>query len=205
MISSDNKFIFVHVPKTGGNTVHSVLLPLSDDQKVLTGPHQDGTDRFEVRGSITAHKHMPLSDYAQILGGKIDGYSIITTIRHPFERMVSFYFSPHLWHQKIPFWSRSNFIQLVDKLPSTTDFLKINGIIKKPDFLLRFENLQTDLNDLIQTLSLPIAIDNFPQLNASAGTRQMRDDILEDHDLRQYVEQRHHDDLALWQASRTQN
>jgi len=51
MISRRYKFIYVHIPKTGGTTIQSVLLPFSDDEKFIV-PYQDGVDSFEVRGPL---------------------------------------------------------------------------------------------------------------------------------------------------------
>jgi hypothetical protein len=59
MISSKYRFLYVHIPKTGGNSIQHVLLPISDDQKELK-KHQDGLDRFEVIGPKTKKKHASL-------------------------------------------------------------------------------------------------------------------------------------------------
>ena len=93
MILHDLNAIFVHVPKTAGNFLtRDYLKRYSNDTLIATG-HQDGVDRFEVRGEVTTHKHMTLSEYSKSLDLR-DAY-VITSIRDPVERLVSAYFSPH--------------------------------------------------------------------------------------------------------------
>jgi len=111
MHSERHRLIYLHPPKTGGNSIQSVLLPFSDDRKVLVG-HQDGRDRFEVRGPATASKHATLADYASSLD--IAAYRVAISVRHPFDRAVSFFFSPHRWMRQTedgwslatPVWDR---------------------------------------------------------------------------------------------------
>jgi hypothetical protein len=43
MISTSHQFLFVHIPKTGGNSIQTILLPFSDDQK-NTSTKQDGVN-----------------------------------------------------------------------------------------------------------------------------------------------------------------
>jgi hypothetical protein len=80
MISSAYKFIYLHTPKTAGNSIQSLLLPLSDDAKTY---HEDTPDflrssnTFEVIGEITTHKHVGISCYAEALGSKLSDYKII--------------------------------------------------------------------------------------------------------------------------------
>ncbi len=90
--------LFIHVPKTGGNTVQQALLAAgcSSDQLIIAG-HQDGRDRFELRGPHTFSKHQALAVYAQHWPPAAH-CSLFACIRPPLQRLLSLYFSPHRWY-----------------------------------------------------------------------------------------------------------
>ncbi len=87
--------LFIHIPKTGGNTIQSAIIDagLSCDEMV-SGGFRDGVDRFEIRGSLTHGKHQPLSTYL-LIEPSLKELRIYSCVRKPFERLVSFYYSPH--------------------------------------------------------------------------------------------------------------
>ena len=95
MISTERKFIYIHVPKTGGNSIQTALQPFSDDKKVASG-HQDGIDRFDIAGPATPSKHASLASYRDLLGD-ISQYFVFHSARHPFDRAISGYFSSSNW------------------------------------------------------------------------------------------------------------
>jgi len=93
MILHDLGAIFIHVPKTAGNYLtNNYLLRYSRDYKLVRG-HQDGINRFEIRGDLTEGKHMTLRQYKDKLD--LSQYFVICSIRNPLERLISLYFSPH--------------------------------------------------------------------------------------------------------------
>lgn len=197
MISSRHRFIFLHVPKTGGNSVQSLLLPFSDDRMTATH-HQDGRHRFGIIGSVTPRKHATLQEYGDILGtSRLEDYRIAIVLRAPFERMVSLYFSPHRWQDTAPAWNRDAFMDMVSGTASTSSFLRLGNGTAMPDFPLRFDALERDIGKMILDLGLPAAPREFPQLNTSSMMWETRRDILSDPVLRREVESFFPDDVAL--------
>jgi len=122
MISSSHKFIFIHSPKTGGNSIQAALNEYSDDELVTSDDHQDGKERFSLKNEKFKGlvKHSGLQDYWDAMGADLDAYRIFTTIRNPFDRIVSFYFSPHRGNVV---WDENEFKRFVKTVPSLETFL----------------------------------------------------------------------------------
>ncbi|KPP86162.1 MAG: Sulfotransferase family [Rhodobacteraceae bacterium HLUCCO07] len=196
MISTAHRLIFLNAPKTGGNAIQTVLLPLSDDVKV-TGAAQDGVHRFGIRSALTPHKHATLADYASRLGVALGDFRVLITLRPPFERLISLYFSPHRWLGCKPTWDEADFLALMRKSPSIASFLRVDGRLRFPDATLRFETLATDFARVSARWGLPIPDPRIPVLNESADTSGLRHQILADTTLRGIVEDFAAEDMEL--------
>ncbi len=184
MISIQKKFLFIHIPKTGGNSVQNILRKYSEDKIVTVADHQDGIERFEVRNEkYNIHKHSTLNDYRKELKPYIyDQLYKFSIIRNPWERMVSFYYSPN---RKVSEWNRNDFIKLLNRAkpigeyitttpphqyPSRHFFRKLlpkknKSTLSEIDFLIRFEHLHEDFKSVCQIIDIPF--EPLPHRNKS--------------------------------------
>ena len=96
-------------------------------------------------------------------------YKIYVTIRNPFDRLVSFYFSPHRGDVR---YERDDFAQFIGNIASLEEFisLKKESLFARKKILwnvkfLRFENLNEDFFRLTSELNLKGI--NLPHRNKS--------------------------------------
>lgn len=168
MLSLAHNFLFVHIPKTAGNSIHRALLPFSEDRIVTMGAHQDGVERFEIRSpTIEMHKHLSLSEYRSRLGpSRFDPIFKFCTVRNPWDRCISFSFSPH--RGKVE-WSTDAFELFFEKtIQSTEHYLRLGRDDTDPfnnvDAVIRFEPLADDFLTICNRIG--IGEIHLPKVNA---------------------------------------
>lgn len=173
MLSVSHNFLFIHIPKTAGNSLQSILLNYSDDKKVVNDG-QDGKNRFGITSEeYRTVKHSSLQNYQNKLPQKIFNQLFkFTCIRNPWDRLISFYYSPH---RGVTEWCREDFIQFVKTTPSMLDYLEIEtGLSEKQiniDFFIRFESLENDFAEVCKILNIPFT--ELPVLNKSNRNNYM--------------------------------
>jgi hypothetical protein len=168
MISFQKRFLFVHIPKTAGNSIQSVLRDYSEDELVALRGEQDGVERFGLRNpNYKIKKHSTLADYRAALGEtKFNSLYKFTCVRNPWDRMVSYYFTPT---QKTDVWDRKKFRKIVSSALSAADYLRLDTGEEDPfgnvDCIIRFENLADDFRTVCAALNISPTI--LPQYNRS--------------------------------------
>jgi hypothetical protein len=168
MISFQKRFLFVHIPKTAGNSIQSVLRDYSEDQLVALRKEQDGVERFGLRNpKYKIKKHSTLIEYRTALGeAEFGSLYKFTCVRNPWDRMVSYYFTPT---QKAEAWDRNKFRKIISNAVSVADYLRLNQGKKDPfanvDYIMRFENLAGDFRVVCAALDISPTI--LPQYNRS--------------------------------------
>ena len=161
MISIKNKFLFIHIPKTGGNSIQTVLNRYSDDEITVNGvviknSEQTHLDRFGVKyKDFELGKHSSLKEYNEAIGNEIDGLYKFATIRNPWDRAVSFYFSPH--RGKVE-WDKQKFIQFVSsQVEPVRHYLTLetgDDFLLNVDRIIKFEDLAKHFNEVALKLNL---------------------------------------------------
>ena len=169
MISLQKSFLFVHIPKTAGNSIQTVLRDYSEDQLLALRKEQDEIKRFGLRNpKYKIKKHSTLSEYRDALGEEqFRNLYKFTCVRNPWDRMVSYYFTPTQNPEK---WSRRNFLGLISQAVSVAEYLRLDENEEDPfgnvDYLMRFENLTDDFRTVCGQLEISPAA--LPQHNRSS-------------------------------------
>ena len=96
MIVSKKKFIFIHIPKTGGNSYSHLLINNSKEKIIRLRAYNDEFNTFEIRGKYTYNKHQTLEQYRKKLRKNFKKYKIVTIVRDPLQRMLSLYYMQDL-------------------------------------------------------------------------------------------------------------
>ncbi|HKS04047.1 MAG TPA: sulfotransferase family 2 domain-containing protein, partial [Chthoniobacterales bacterium] len=168
-ISLQKCFLFVHIPKTAGNSLQSALRAYSEDELVALRKEQDGVERFGLRNpKYKIRKHSTLSEYHDALGDEqFRKLYKFTCVRNPWDRMVSYYFTPT---QNPETWNRKKFREVISKAVSVVDFLRIDNGDVDPlanvDYIMRFENLADDFRAVCNAIDVPPP--TLPQYNRSS-------------------------------------
>lgn len=173
MISRSRRFIFVHIPKTAGNSIQLAIEPYCEDTLAFNKKQQQYNDtqgsvqRFDVRmADLNLRKHATVSQLFHAWNSESLGpwhkYYKFTCVRNPWDRLVSYYFSPHSGRTT---FDKENFRVLIEKMAKKpqTDFFRIDGHVEV-NYFVRFECLNEDMKRLGKQLGLDIEL---PHVNTS--------------------------------------
>lgn len=177
MIGLKYRFLFMHLPKTAGNSIQNILRQYSEDEIFVEKAKQDGVERFGVRSQFGTKKHSRLFEYKKMLSSEIyNSLFKFTIVRNPWDRIVSRYSFKHMEKDvgnktdiqaigEAPF-DRNEFIKTILSTPTLESFLLENPPDGKMDFLddtdldyiIRFENLQKDFDVVCAKIGVPHAL-----------------------------------------------
>ena len=183
MISFQKRFLFVHIPKTAGNSIQSVLRDYSEDELVALRGEQDGVERFGLRNpNYKVKKHSTLAEYRAALGqAEFRNLYKFTCVRNPWDRMVSYYFTPT---QKSEVWDRKKFRKIISSALSVADYLRLDKREEDPfgnvDYIMRFENLADDFRALCASLDIsPTILPKYNRSNREHYSKYYDDELRE--------------------------
>ena len=150
MVNHNHKFVFIHVPKTGGTSIeHRIDIDIhnSDNKFILNGWDENlgkWLHHLTFEEVITSFPH--LSDYFYF-----------AFVRNPWDRCISSFF--YSQRRQRPKGSLKDFLlfhNFKDKSHSISqyDFIFNNQNSKQIDFIGRFENLQKDFDIVCNKVNL---------------------------------------------------
>jgi hypothetical protein len=183
MISLQKRFLFVHIPKTAGNSIQSALRDYSEDQLVALRKEQDGIERFGLRNpKYKIKKHSTLREYREALGDEqFRSLYKFTCMRNPWDRMISYYFTPT---QSPENWDRKKFQRIISEAVSVADYLRLDRDEEDPfanvDYVMRFENLAEDFRAVCGTLGIsPATLPRYNRSNREHYSKYYDDELRE--------------------------
>ncbi|QFU07317.1 Sulfotransferase family protein [Rhodobacteraceae bacterium THAF1] len=180
IISPGRGYIFVHIPKTGGTSVALALEERAMKDDILIGDTPKAKRRrgrlkeLPARGRLW--KHARLANIEGVLSAdEIMEMRIVTIVRNPWDRMVSYYH----WLQRQgfdhPAVSRAKALPFADFIadPGTraemsrdqvSDYLRLSDGRVPNATVLRFEHLADDLERFSKVMNVGLKL---PHANAS--------------------------------------
>ena len=171
MISFKKQFLFVHIPKTAGNSIQSILRDYSEDEIVALRSEQDGIERFGLRNpNYKIKKHSTLAEYRGALGEeRFRSLYKFACVRNP--------------------WDRKKFRGMISEAASVADYLRLDRGEEDPfanvDYIMHFENLVDDFRTVCGTLGISPA--TLPRYNRSGREHYSK---YYDDELREFVSKR---------------
>lgn len=180
LLSLKNNFVYVHIPKTGGNSLQSILEKYSDDERRKTVFFHDLRDTFDVQGPVTGKKHFSSAEYIERLGyPAFMKLRKVTFVRNPLDRAVSFYFSPFRWMRQTPLgpraapavFDKSSFLMTIEQIGTATSFLSHQGRLIDFDFVGRFENYAEDFAEALRVCGVEERVRKIPHVNRSLARK----------------------------------
>jgi len=174
--SNSNKFMFYHIPKTAGTSLHTVL------KRYAVGPHVNEPHLTRVRSHVGVE---PTWD--KYKGSEYFSFAIV---RNPYDRMFSLY--NFLKRRRVIKETLEEFINKMDREPSQFKLLNYNGVVPL-SFVGKFENLEEDFNFIADKINIKERYKNLPKLFKAVNNGNYKEEI--NNELKAIIDEKHHDDF----------
>jgi len=181
IISHGRKFIFVHIPKTGGTSLSLALEAKAMKDDILIGDTPKAKNRRKriknAKVSGRLWKHARLTDiYGLVTQEQIERYLVFTIVRNPWDRVVSYYHWLKMQkfdHPAVEIAKNNSFtdfladpaIQRSLRNDAARNYVSDRDGIERCDMYLRMEHLPEDVGRLGGNLGIKLA--DLPHDNRS--------------------------------------
>lgn len=162
LISDEYKFVFVHIPKTGGTSIKRALLEYANPGQLKF----EGELVTDLNGY---HPHVGMSAEAC---KKYADYFKFAFVRNPWAWHASIYrFTIHRGlHKTICSMSFKDYIEAIgrnetDYAKNQLDYIMVDGVIAV-DFIGRFENLKDDFENVCKNIEIKTELPHYKNLGA---------------------------------------
>jgi hypothetical protein len=188
IVSPGRKFVFVHIPKTGGTSLALALEDRAMRDDVLIGDTPKAKRRrgrlkgLQTRGRLW--KHATLADIDGLVSAQdLEAMYCFTIVRNPWDRVVSYYHwlrGQTFDHRSVmlaksrsfeAFLSDTELQQSLQNSPARSYMLTAQGV-ERCDLYIRLEAFEEDAKPLFGHLGFDFAL---PHTNASARAGNYRE------------------------------
>lgn len=178
MVDPRNRFVFVHIPKTAGQSVVSCLRKqiLSPRQRIVQriGRHVGRKSKYDHYGLYRGGGHGRAWQIRDAIGKEVFDQSFsFAFVRNPWDRLYSQFKFEALrpGRRRFELAKSGDFEAYLDFLLTNPNDPQLNYIIdengrKIVDFIGRFENLNSDFESICNRLGLT---SELPHKNSSGG------------------------------------
>ncbi len=188
IISSGRKYIFVHIPKTGGTALTLALEGRVGKDDILIGDTPKAVRRRRrlqgVQASGRLWKHSRLADiYGLVTQEQIEDYFTFTLVRNPWDRLVSYYHWLRVQsfdHPAVRLAQRLDFSGFLNdehtrrtvRTGSYRQFMYDRAGVERCNLFIRLEHLQQDIAPLEEHLGFSLG--RIPVVNRSGRDADYR-------------------------------